>query len=115
MAHVRHEKGRCTTTGSRDAGGDACACGAQCAKGRKPGSCCSCYWRQSFGGLRVAGTVSARWLGSVESRAAVRSPTETRRQESAVDLRYGDAKEPITAQVCVCVVDARDGGDADQG
>src|ERR1700733_11776089 len=85
------------------------------AEWRKPGSCCSCYWRQSFGGLRVAGTVSARWLGSVESQAAVRSPTETRRQEAAVDLRYGDAKEPITAQVCVCVVDARDGGDADQG
>src|ERR1700676_1331930 len=70
---------------------------------------------KSFGGLRVAGTVSARWLGSVESQAAVRSTTETRRQEAAVDLRYGDAKEPITAQVCVCVVDARDGGDADQG
>src|ERR1700674_3789811 len=53
--------------------------------------------------------------GSVESQAAVRTSAEARRQEAEVDLRYGDAKEPIAAQVCVCLVDAGDGGNADQG
>ena len=32
-----------------------------------------------------------------------------------MDLRHGDAKEPAVAQVPICLVDARDGGHADQG
>src|SRR6201981_4258110 len=30
-------------------------------------------------------------------------------------LRHGDTKEPVAAQVCICPVDARNGGKADQG
>src|SRR6516225_7797044 len=52
--------------------------------------------------------------GGLESHAAVWTPTETRWQEGKVDLRYGDTKEPIAAQVFVCIVDARDGSEADR-
>jgi hypothetical protein len=54
------------------------------------------------------------WMGCLESLAAVWTPTETRWQEAKVDLRYGDTKEPIAAQVFDCIVDARDGGEADR-
>src|SRR5207253_11080761 len=30
-------------------------------------------------------------------------------------LRHGDTKEPVAVQVCICPVDARNGGKADQG
>src|ERR1700731_1713137 len=32
----------------------------------------------------------------------------------AMDLRHGDAEEPVAAAIFVRIVDARDGGDADQ-
>src|SRR5215472_11573259 len=32
-----------------------------------------------------------------------------------MDLRYGDTKEPAAAQVCIRLVDAGNGGKADQG
>src|SRR5271167_4577821 len=64
-----------------------------------------------FDDLWLAGAVSAWWLGSVEGQAAVWASAETRWQEAEVDLRHGDAKESAAAQVLICVVDPRDGGD----
>src|SRR5271157_1402861 len=54
-------------------------------------------------------------MGSVESQAAVRTSAEARWEEAAVDLQHGDAKEPVAAQVPICIVDAGDGGRSDQG
>ena len=69
---------------------------------------------QPFHDVWLAGTVSTWWMGGAESQAAVRTSAETRWQEAQVDLRHGDAKEPAAAQVPICLVDARDGGHADQ-
>src|SRR5437763_5992007 len=114
MTHIGHEKERCASVGSRYAGGDARACGAQRSGRRKPQSCC---WRsgyQSFHDPWVVGALSTWRLERTEGQAAVWTSTETRWQEAAVDLRHGDPKEPAAAQVPICIVDARDGGHADQ-
>src|SRR5262249_15071914 len=51
--------------------------------------------------------------GGIESQAVVRTSTEARREKAAVDLRSGDT-EPAADEVRICLVDARDGGGADQ-
>src|SRR5260370_22901475 len=106
MTRGEHEGKRCATVGSRHAGGNAWAGGGQCSRRRKPGSCCRCSGYQSFDDLWLAGAISTWWLGSVEGEAAVQASAETRWQEAEVDLRHGDAKEPVAAQVRICVVDA---------
>jgi hypothetical protein len=67
-------------------------------------------WYQSFDDLRSVGTVSTRWLGRAESHATVRAPADPRWQEAEMGLRYGDTKERIAAQICVCLADAGNGG-----
>ena len=52
-------------------------------------------------------------MGGIESQAVVRTSTEARREKAAVDLRCGDT-EPVADEVRICLVDARDGGGADQ-
>src|SRR5271157_1028025 len=90
-------------------------CGAQCSGRRRPGGCCARSRYQSFYHLWLAGAVSTGGMGSVESQAAVRTSAETRWEEAAVDLQHGDPKEPVAAQVPICIVDAGDGGRSDQG
>ena len=58
----------------------------------------------------MAGWRSIGTDGGFESQAVVRTSAKTRWQRAAVDLRHGDAKEAVVAQVCICIVDARDGG-----
>src|SRR5207253_7137780 len=76
---------------------------------------CAYAARHPFHNVWLAGTVSTWWMGGAESQAAVRTSAKTRWQKAQVDLRHGDAKEPAAAQVPICLVDARDGGHADQG
>ena len=52
--------------------------------------------------------------GALKAKPLFGRPPKLDGKKLAVDLRYGDAKEPIAAQVLVCVVDPRDGGDANQ-
>src|SRR6202023_1026214 len=62
----------------------------------------------------LAGALPARRLGRFESQTVIRPSAEVERARDAMDLRHGDAKEPVAAEIFVRIVDARDGGDADQ-
>src|SRR6202045_2751111 len=99
---------------SQDTGGFAHPRGGQRAGGRKPLGC-----RAHFGGYRtdkvwLAGALPARRLGRFEGQTVIRPSAEVERARDAMDLRRGDAEEPVAAAIFVRIVDARDGGDADQ-
>src|SRR3984893_12605676 len=97
-----------------DTGGFAHPRGGQRAGGRKPLGC-----RAHFGCYRTdnvwrAGALPARALGRFEGQTVMRPSAEVERARDAMDLRRGDAEEPVAAAIFVRIVDARDGGDADQ-
>ena len=52
--------------------------------------------------------------GALKAKPLFGRPPKLEWQETEVDLRHGDTKEPVAAQVFVCIVDARDGGEADR-
>src|SRR3984893_10789352 len=62
----------------------------------------------------LAGALPARRLGRFEGQTVIRPSAEVERARDAMDLRHGDAEEPVAAAIFVRIVDARDGGDADQ-
>src|SRR6202047_5218825 len=62
----------------------------------------------------LAGALPARRLGRLEGQTVIRPSAEVERARDAMDLRRGDAEEPVAAAIFVRIVDARDGGDADQ-
>jgi hypothetical protein len=45
----------------------------------------------------MARAVPAGWRGRLESATSVQKAAEARRQEAAMDLRYGDAARPVSA------------------
>src|ERR1700681_4514933 len=55
-----------------------------------------------------------RGWGRFEGKTVIRPSAEVERARDAMDLRHGDAEEPVAAAIFVRIVDARDGGDADQ-
>src|SRR5450759_3237930 len=63
----------------------------------------------------MTGAIPAWWLGRPESQAGSWTFAETRWPGIAVGLRHGDAEEPAAIEIRVCAVDARNGGEADQG
>jgi DDE superfamily endonuclease len=50
-----------------------------------------------------------------EGETSFWSSTKAGRQETEMDLRTGDAEESAATQICICAVDARDGGTNHQG
>src|SRR3984893_6003388 len=62
-----------------------------------------------------AGAISARWMGRVEGQAVVWEIAQTECARPAMGLqdRYGE--ESFATEVCVRAMDARHGGQADQG
>src|ERR1700681_2934864 len=63
----------------------------------------------------MAGAISARWVGRVEGQAVVWKTAQTECARPAMGLqdRYGE--ESVATEVCVRAMDARHGGQADQG
>src|ERR1700735_2849980 len=70
---------------------------------------------QSPDNIRMAGAISARWMGSVEGQTAVWQTAQTECARHAMGLHDGDAEESVATKICVCAVDARDGRQADPG
>src|ERR1700682_3087192 len=58
------------------------------------------------------GQCMAGWRAT--GAAVIRPSAEVERARDAMDSRHGDAEEPVAAAIFVRIVDARDGGDADQ-
>src|SRR6202171_646084 len=63
---------------------------------------------------RPAAGGSPRGAPSRPAKPVIRPSAEVERARDAMDLRHGDAEEPVAAAIFVRIVDARDGGDADQ-
>src|ERR1700730_7690349 len=63
----------------------------------------------------MVGTISARWMGSVEGQAVVWKTAQTECTSYAMGLQDRDREESIATEVCVRSVDARHGGQADPG
>src|SRR6202140_5668438 len=53
--------------------------------------------------------------GCFKSQAVGRAPAEAQRQADEVDLQHGYAEEPAANEILICLVDASDGGEANQG
>ena len=52
-------------------------------------------------------------LGGLKAKPLFGRPPKLNARD-AMDLQHGDAEEPVAAAIPVCIVDARDRGDADQ-
>ena len=65
--------------------------------------------------VQMTGAIPAWWLGRPESQAGSWTSAETRWPAIKAGLRHGDAEEPAAIEIRVCAMDARDGGEADQG
>src|SRR6266404_7292263 len=63
----------------------------------------------------MVGAVSAGWMGSVAGQTAVWKAAKAGCARHAMGLQDSDAKESVATEVCVRAVDARHGGQADQG
>src|ERR1700733_10429657 len=70
---------------------------------------------QSPDDIRMAGAISARWMGSVEGQAVVWKTAQTECTSYAMGLQDRDREESVATEVCVRAVDARHGGQADPG
>src|ERR1700724_2979653 len=99
---------------SQDTGGFAHPRGGQRAGGRKPLGCRAHFGCYRTDNVWLAGALPARRLGRFEGQTVIRPSAEVERARDAMDLRHGDAEEPVAAAIFVRIVDARDGGDADQ-
>src|ERR1700757_3958542 len=88
-------------------------CGAY--RPAKPRSCRAILEDRPPYDIRMAGAVSARWMGSVEGQAAFRQTAQTGYARHAMDLQHHNAEESAATEVRVRAVDARYGGKADQG
>src|ERR1700730_8967868 len=97
-----------------DTGGFAHPRGGQRAGGRKPLGCRAHFGCYRTDNVWLAGALPARRLGRFEGQTVIRPSAEVERARDAMDLRHGDAEEPVAAAIFVRIVDARDGGDADQ-
>src|ERR1700730_4862648 len=82
---------------------------------RKSRGCGAIFKDQSPDDIRMAGAISARWMGRVEGQAVVWKTAQTECARPAMGLqdRYGE--ESVATEVCVRAMDARHGGQADQG
>src|SRR5208282_1142573 len=112
---IRHEARRCSQTGSRDAGSDAYPRRAQRTGWRKSRGRGAIFKDQSPDDIRMAGAISARWVGSVEGQAVVWKTAQTECTSYAMGLQDRDREESVATEVCVRAVDARHGGQADPG
>src|ERR1700731_2763436 len=99
---------------SQDTGGFAHPRGGQRAGGRKPLGCRAHFGCYRTDNVWLAGALPGRRLGRFEGQTVIRPSAEVERARDAMDLRHGDAEEPVAAAIFVRIVDARDGGDADQ-
>src|SRR5712691_641779 len=63
----------------------------------------------------MVGAVSARWMESAEGEATFWQAAQTECARHAMDLQHHNAEKSVAANVRLRVVDARDGGEADQG
>src|ERR1700681_2877426 len=65
---------------------------------------------QSPDDIRMAGAISARWMGRVDGQAVVWKTAQTECARPAMGLqdRYGE--ESFATEVCVRAMDARHGG-----
>src|ERR1700731_3349057 len=99
---------------SQDTGGFAHPRGGQRAGGRKPLGCPAHFGCYRTDNVWLAGALPARRLGRFEGQTVIRPSAEVERARDAMDLRHGDAEEPVAAAIFVRIVDARVGGDADQ-
>src|SRR6202035_1493543 len=99
---------------SQDTGGFAHPRGGQRAGGRKPLGCRAHFGCYRTDNVWLAGALPARRLGRFEGQTVIRPSAEVERARDAMDLRRGDAEEPVAAAIFVRIVDARDGGDTDQ-
>src|SRR3984893_1331466 len=97
---------------SQDTGGFAHPRGGQRAGGRKPLGCRAHFGCYRTDNVWLAGALPARRLGRFEGQTVIRPSAEVERARDAMDLRHGDAEEPVAAAIFVRIVDARDGGDA---
>src|ERR1700731_3031335 len=88
--------------------------GGQRAGGRKPLGCRAHFGCYRTDNVWLAGALPARRLGRFEGQTVIRPSAEVERARDAMDLRHGDAEEPVAAAIFVRIADARDGGDADQ-
>src|SRR5271169_849196 len=70
---------------------------------------------QSPDDIRMAGAISARWMGSVEGQAVVWKTAQTECTSYAMGLQDRDREESVATEVCVRAVDARHGSQADPG
>src|ERR1700731_4279071 len=52
--------------------------------------------------------------GGLKAKPLFGRPPKLNARAMQLDLRHGDAEEPVAAAIFVRIVDARDGGDADQ-
>src|SRR6202162_1332093 len=82
---------------------------------RKSRGCGAIFKDQSPDDIRMAGAISARWMGSVEGQAVVWKTAQTECTSYAMGLQDRDREESVATEVCVCAVDARHGGQADPG
>ena len=69
--------------------------------------------RSSPDDIRMAGAISARWMGSVEGQAVVWKTAQTECTSYAMGLQDCDREESVATEVCVRAVDARHGSQAD--
>src|SRR6202051_3222410 len=65
--------------------------------------------------LLGVGPVACGRLGCLKSKAVGRAPAEAQRQADEVDLQHGYAEEPAANEIRIRLVDASDGGEANQG
>src|ERR1700692_1686135 len=101
-----HAARRWSQAGSHDAGSHSYPRCVSRTGRRKSRGCCGIFEDQPPHDIRMDGTVSARWMGSVEGQAAFWKTAQAGCARHAMGLQHGDAEESVATEVRVRAVDA---------